>query len=116
MAHRNYVPAISAYATKVAKGITTIREAMPEADLSDQHQSLAVLLDGVKKINAALHALQAEHAAAEAIADSQQQANAYAEKVVPAMQNLRDAVDAMESVTDHGYWPVPTYNDILFYA
>jgi glutamine synthetase len=32
------------------------------------------------------------------------------------MQNLRDAVDAMESVTDHGYWPVPTYNDILFYA
>ncbi|MCI1480767.1 MAG: glutamine synthetase III [Eggerthellaceae bacterium] len=116
MAHRNYVPAISAYATKVAKGITTIREAMPDADLSDQHQSLTVLLDGIKKINAALRALQAEHTAAEAIADSQQQANAYAEKVVPAMQNLRDAVDAMESVTDHGYWPVPTYNDILFYA
>ena len=29
---------------------------------------------------------------------------------------LRAAVDAMEIITDRDHWPVPTYNDMLFYV
>ena len=40
------------------------------------------------------------------------------ELLAPAgsMEALRAAVDAMEIVTDRDHWPVPTYNDILFYV
>ena len=34
---------------------------------------------------------------------------------MPAVQSLRDAVDTMELITAKDYWPVPDYNDILFY-
>ena len=32
------------------------------------------------------------------------------------MEKLRAAVDEMEVVTDRDHWPVPTYNDMLFYV
>ena len=35
---------------------------------------------------------------------------------VPAMDTLRAAVDAMEEIVAADYWPVPTYDDILFYV
>ncbi len=48
--------------------------------------------------------------------DGQEQANVYAHEVVPAMDTLRAAVDAMEEIVAADYWPVPTYDDILFYV
>ena len=32
------------------------------------------------------------------------------------MDELRAAIDAMEIVVDDNHWPVPTYNEILFYC
>ena len=32
------------------------------------------------------------------------------------MDALRAAVDEMEKVCGHDYWPVPSYNKILFYV
>ena len=61
-------------------------------------------------------ALAAAHAEAKAQESSQEIANAYAHVVSPAMERLRAAVDAMEPIVASDYWPVPTYNDILFYA
>jgi glutamine synthetase len=34
--------------------------------------------------------------------------------ILPAMKELREAVDGMESLVGEGYWPYPTYGDILF--
>ena len=48
--------------------------------------------------------------------DQQQRANKYAHEIVPIMEKLRAAVDEMEVVTDRDHWPVPTYNDMLFYV
>ena len=116
MARRTYLPVISAYATKIAKGITTVTAAMPDAPMSHEHRELKTLTEGVNAIYDGLDALRDAHAAAEAIADSQEQANAYAHKVRPAMDALRAAVDAMEPIVASDYWPVPTYDDMLFYC
>lgn len=116
MARRTYLPVISAYATKIAKGITTVTAAMPDAPMSHEHRELKTLTKGVNAIYDGLDALRDAHVAAEAIADSQEQANAYAHKVRPAMDALRAAVDAMESIVASDYWPVPTYDDMLFYC
>lgn len=116
MARRTYLPVISAYATKIAKGITTVTAAMPDAPMSHEHRELKTLTEGVNAIYDGLDALRDAHVAAEAIADSQEQANAYAHKVRPAMEALRAAVDAMEPIVASDYWPVPTYDDMLFYC
>lgn len=116
MARRTYLPVISAYATKIAKGITTVTAAMPDAPMNHERRELATLTEGVDAIYCGLDALHEAHEAAEAIADSQEQANAYAHKVRPAMDALRAAVDAMEPIVARDYWPVPTYDDLLFYC
>ena len=35
--------------------------------------------------------------------------------VIPCMQDVRLAADALETLTDKTYWPYPTYSDLLFY-
>ena len=87
---------------------------------NDAYEELAPLLSRInyqhKEIDAQLQALDAAHHAALGLPDQQQRANKYAHEIVPIMEKLRAAVDEMEVVTDRDHWPVPTYNDMLFYV
>ena len=114
-ARRTYRPVITAYATKVAKGLEAIRAAGAEAAMQCEQNTLNKLCNGITTINDSIKALDAVHQKAEAL-DGQEQANVYAHEVVPAMDALRAAVDAMEEIVAADYWPVPTYDDILFYV
>ncbi len=115
-ARRTYRPVITAYATKVAKGLETIRAAGAEAAMTCEQNTLNKLCCGITEINEAIKALDALHQKAEALIDPQEQANCYVHEVVPAMETLRGAVDAMEEIVAADYWPVPTYDEILFYV
>ena len=115
-ARRTYRPVITAYATKVAKGLEAIRSAGAEAAMQCEQNTLNKLCDGITEINESIKALDALHMQVEAIEDAQEQAGAYAHEVAPAMARLRAAVDAMEEIVAADYWPVPTYDDILFYV
>ena len=115
-ARRTYRPVITAYATKVAKGLETIRAAGAEAAMAYEQATLNDLCDGITAINESIARLDEVHAKAEAISDGQLQANCYAHEVAPVMADLRAAVDAMEEIVAADYWPVPTYDDILFYV
>lgn len=115
-ARRTYRPAITAYATKVAKGLETIRAAGADAAMQCEQNTLNKLCNGITEINESIKALDAVHQKAEALLDAQGQANCYAHEVNPAMETLRAAVDAMEEIVAADYWPVPTYDDILFYV
>ena len=116
MVRRAYLPAINGYAAEVARGITAVRAAAAGAEVGQQEALLRKLLAGVKEIDAQLQALDAAHHAALELVDQQQRANKYAHEIVPIMEKLRAAVDEMEIVTDRDHWPVPTYNDMLFYV
>ena len=115
-ARRTYRPVITAYATKVAKGLEAIRAAGAEAAMQCEQNTLNKLCNGITDINEAIKALDAVHVKAESMADGQEQANCYAHEVAPAMADLRAAVDAMEEIVAADYWPVPTYDDVLFYV
>ena len=115
-ARRTYRPVITAYATKVAKGLEAIRSAGAEAAMQCEQNTLNKLCDGITEINESIKALDALHVQVEAIEDAQERAGAYAHEVAPAMARLRAAVDAMEEIVAADYWPVPTYDDILFYV
>ena len=39
-----------------------------------------------------------------------------ADRIIPAMEAARKASDALESIVDRSFWPIPTYSEILFYV
>ncbi len=115
-ARRTYRPVITAYATKVAKGLDTIRAAGAEAAMAYEQATLNELCEGITSINESIARLDEVHAKAKGIRDGQLQADCYAHEVAPVMSDLRAAVDAMEEIVAADYWPVPTYDDVLFYV
>ena len=116
MVRRFFLPAINSFAADVAKDITQVKTAMPSADQTFQEKKLQTVIDGAKRVEEALDALNTAHLANVEIADQQERANDNAHHVLPLMDELRAAVDAMEIVVDDNHWPVPTYNEILFYC
>ncbi len=116
MVRREFIPAINTYAAEVADGIGAVRAVLEDAEVSQQEELLRTLLAGVKDINMNLQALIAAHESVEALDDEQAKATAYADNIIPAMAALRESVDAMEILVDYELWPVPTYNEILFYV
>lgn len=43
-----------------------------------------------------------------------EQACAYRDEVIPAMNRLREQADHLETLTDDAYWPLPKYRELLF--
>ena len=37
----------------------------------------------------------------------------YRDEVIPAMKDLREYVDAMETMTEAADWPYPSYGDVM---
>ena len=116
MVRRFYLPAINSFAADVAKDINQVKAALPSADQTFQEKKLQTVVDGTKRVEEALDALNTAHLANVEIADQQERANDNAHHVIPLMDELRAAIDAMEIVVDDNHWPVPTYNEILFYC
>ncbi len=113
---RDYLPAINKFAAEIARHIAEISAALPTADQSYQEARLSKLMAGAHTINEKLDELAQLHNTARAMEDQQERANKYAYEIVPVMAALREAVDAMEVIVERDFWPVPTYNDILFYV
>ncbi|WP_295996138.1 glutamine synthetase III [uncultured Adlercreutzia sp.] len=116
LVRRDYLPAINRYAAKLANGITAIRSVLPDGDTSFMEDKLRKLVSGAAEINVQLEKLHSLHRASLEIEDQQERANMNAHEIVPVMDALRTAVDAMEIIVEREAWPVPTYNEILFYA
>lgn len=116
MVRRFFLPAINSFAADVARDIAQVKAALTSADQTFQEKKLQTVVDGTKRVEEALDALNTAHLANVEIADQQERANDNAHHVIPLMDELRAAIDAMEIVVDDNHWPVPTYNEILFYC
>ena len=116
MVRRTFLPAINKYAGELAGEINACKDAIAGADTKSQEAVLKQLLGGIRRITEALHALEAACDKADAFVDEQEKADFNAETVIPAMDELRAGVDAMEIITSRDLWPVPSYNNMLFYV
>lgn len=116
MVRRTILPAVNQYAAEVANDITAIRAVSPKAPLSHQVEQLNDLLEVIDEASEQLKVLDEVHVRVRKIANEQEKADAYANEVIPVMDKLRYAVDGLERRTDRRYWPLPTYNEILFYT
>ena len=116
MVRRTYIPAISAYAGKVASDINACKQAISGADTAAQEDLLRDLLAGMAEVRKQLDALDDASRVSEGIADEQERANYNAHTFIPIMDALRLAIDTLETITSRDYWPVPSYNNMLFYV
>ncbi len=116
LVRRDYLPAINKFAAEVARHIAEVRAVAPDIEQSFQEDKLRRLLEGAAQINRLLSRLHELHRASLEVADQQERANMNAHEIIPVMDDLRAAVDSMEIIVERGFWPVPTYNEILFYA
>ena len=114
MVPKHYIPAVIRFTTELGNSITSVSAACPGADVSVQTKLLAKISDLLVKANDALETLAAVTAETNAIQDGCQMANAFHDKVMPAMTALRAPIDELELLVDKDYWPVPTYGDLMF--
>ena len=114
MARRTYRPAITRYVREVAESA----KALDKIDLenAEEVELARALKAGLSELVAATNDLHDKHMAAQGTEDMQKRADLYANSVIPAMERLRSTVDEMEIITCRDYWPVPSYNNILFYV
>jgi len=116
MARARFVPAVTEYSTIVAASIASKKEVSASLDTTSEEKLLSRLSAGLNAISTTVEALEAALEYAGDIEDSYEKARGYLERVLPAMNSVRSAVDEMEVIVGHDYWPVPTYNHILFYV
>ena len=114
MTKHMYLPALFDYSGDIATTVATKAELGIAAKA--EKTLVQTLTDGIDKITELVADLEKKNAAAQDLEDCTEQDNAYRDSVIPAMDALRADVDAMEKVCGHDYWPVPSYNKILFYV
>ena len=114
MARHLYLPALSDYSGDLATSVATKAEIGIEAKV--EKELVRTLTEGMAQIDAATAALESANAAAREVEDPQARCDAYRDEVLPAMDALRAPVDAMEQICGADYWPVPTYNKMLFWV
>lgn len=114
MARRLYLPSISNYAGDLATAVAA------KADVgiasASERELISTLTDGIDSIWRLSGELEDVTRRARDIEDPQEQDDFFCHEVIPAMEGLRAVVDAMEALVGDAWWPVPTYNSILYYA
>ena len=114
MARKMYLPALTQYSGDVATAVA----AKAELGITSpaEKETIQTLTDGITKIAEATKKLEASNKTAQGIEDPGEQDHFYHDEVLSAMAELREEVDAMEEVCSEDYWPVPSYNSMLFWV
>ena len=114
MTKHMYLPALFDYSGDIATTVATKAELGIAAKA--EKSLVQTLTEGIDRITELVADLEDKNAAVQAIECPTKQDEGYRDSVIPAMEALRGAVDEMEKVCGHDYWPVPSYNKILFYV
>ena len=115
MAERELLPAVENYVALLARTAADKKALGRHIPRRLEEKQLITLSLGMERAYAALDALKAADDEAVALrGDAPVCAHAYCDKVIPAMNELRREVDALETMTSSEFWPVPTYADLMF--
>ena len=112
MAKKQYIPSISSFLQEqvgLLAGLQAAGLKNPgvKKTVDELNKGLAAIYEKTEKLEKAT-------SLALAVAHADKRGLAFKDKVVPAMSELRVAVDAMETITSSDYWPVPSYAEMLF--
>ena len=114
MVRHMYLPALMRYSGDLAATVVTKGEiGISSAVEKDIVAKLTVGIDTIYKLTADLEDISSSAAGKESPSE---RCALCRDEVIPAMEELRSQVDAMELLCGSDYWPVPSYNQMLFYV
>ena len=114
MTRHMYIPALSEYSGNLATSVATKAElGIVSAAEKEIIQRITRGIDEIYRLTGELEAA-AKNAGSKT--NPTEQDALYRDEVIPVMAELRSVVDEMETICGGDYWPVPSYNDILFYV
>jgi glutamine synthetase len=107
-----YIPAIVHYTSELADVISKLKKVSAPADV--QRDLLSKISTHLKSTYRNTRKLESEREKALKIADSLKRSEAFRDKVMATVTDLRKDIDALETIVPRKLWPVPTYADLLF--
>ena len=114
MARQDILPAVQSYATHVAQGIAAKRSVVDTLPCTHETKLLEQLSTLTDQIAQGMEALEAVTSRVEQMADVTATSEAVRDEMLPAMAQLRQAVDQAETITASSFWPYPSYGQLLF--
>ncbi|OUP49500.1 glutamine synthetase III family protein [Lachnoclostridium sp. An181] len=112
MASKQILPVIVKYTKDLADTVNAVKEAGVDVDV--QLELLKETSELLREAKNALEQLKTVTAKAGAKEQSEVQAKAYRDEVVPAMEGLRAPIDKLEMIVNKNVWPMPSYADLIF--
>lgn len=114
MARQDILPAVQSYATHVAQGIAAKRSVVDTLPCTHETKLLEQLSTLTDQIAQGMEALEVVTDRVEQMADVTATSEAVRDEMLPAMAQLRQAVDQAETITAISFWPYPSYGQLLF--
>ena len=114
MANRDIMPAINKYIGKLASNIANIAAIDKSIASSYQRRVLEKLSSNLDSIDELTRELEEKYAEANKKEDYEQQAYFIKDVLLDLMAKLRAVVDECETLMPKDYWPMPTYEELLF--
>ena len=114
MSNRDIMPAINKYIGKLAKNISTISSIDSSITSAYQKRALKKLSYNLASIDELTSELEEKFLEANKISDVEKQAFYIKDTLLPLMAKLRKVVDDSETMMPKNYWPMPTYEELLF--
>lgn len=114
MVRHMYLPALLTYSSEVAAGAAT----KAELGIVGRAEKMIVqkLTDGIDTIYETVERLEGLNDVATTVTDDLERCMNFRDNVIPCMTELRAAVDEMEKLCGGDWWPVPSYNQLLFWV
>jgi glutamine synthetase len=111
MANRYILPAAYEYQGTLASTVASLKTAGATGKgTRNALDNLSALINSCKTRVDALQELL-EH---DGTANAEKHAKFFRDKIVPAMDALRESGDSLECIVPHNVWPLPTYREMLF--
>ncbi|MBP3367737.1 MAG: glutamine synthetase III [Treponema sp.] len=114
MIRKDILPAAFKYMDDVSRTAIDLKTVVPGAKASAQASLLSRLDTLVNSLAEKAEILSSRHDEAASCGDYMKAARLYADSVLPAMNDAREAADEIESLVGEAYKPFPSYEDLLF--
>ncbi len=117
VAINHIIPAALNYQTKLVDNVIGLKEVLPSSDYKALTKTQLDLIKEISiEVNAmkiALDKMNVERTKANK-QELEKQAESYSQKIKPLMDEVREAADKLELITEDESWPLPKMRELLF--
>lgn len=118
LAINHIIPAATRYQSVLLDNVYKIKELFSgekmEKIAAHDLNAIELMSDYIAKIRNGVEEMVVKRHKANRMPDERSKAIAYHDEIVPAMEDIRKSIDALELMVDNEIWPLPKYREMLF--